>query len=467
VKKDSKALASEVEALRAEIVELDAVEAPTEEQTARFAAAIEEFDARKAELDEAVAREEKIEAIRSAMVNPANVERGFHAPNVVVKRDAFENLDRLAYTPESEKYDRAMQVVEDATKSRTFSSEAAEEVARKVETIRGVSDMVLLTGSDAYRSAFEEYMRTQGRPNYTSEEAAAVRASASLTSANGGYALPWLLDASLIHTGTATKNPLRRIARVEQGTQNVWHGVTAGAVTTYWVAENTALTDGTGTMGGPSVTAAKLTGYVTGSYEIFEDSALLQQLPGLIGEAFDYAEQTAFISGSGSGAPKGIVTAISATSASTVTATTRGAFTTASAVDVFALLNSVAPRFEDSSHWIANKATFNTIKQMSTGSQGSYFWSDFNVAGGGGRDLLGSPTVACSDMSSATTSGTVLIVLGDFSRFLIYDRLGTTVEFIQNVVDGSGLPTGTRGLVAHKRVGSDVLDLNAFRFLKT
>jgi predicted phage gp36 major capsid-like protein len=35
------------------------------------------------------------------------------------------------------------------------------------------------------------------------------------------------------------------------------------------------------------------------------------------------------------------------------------------------------------------------------------------------------------------------------------------------VVDGSGLPTGQRGLVAHKRVGADVTDVNAFRFLKT
>lgn len=461
------ALGEKVEALRAEIVELDAIEAPTEEQAARFDAALTEFDAAKAEFDAANERAAKVEAVRAAAVNSVNRERAFEVPNVITKRDAFENLDRLAYTPEVEKYDRAMQVVEDASKSRNFSSESAEEVARKVESIRGVSDMVLLTGSPAYRSAFEEYMRSQGRPNYTAEEAAAVRASASLTSANGGYALPFLLDPTLIHTGTAVKNPIRRLARVEQGTQNVWHGVTAGAVTTYWVAENTALTDGTGTMGGPTVTAAKLTGYVTGSYEIFEDSNLLNQLPGLIGEAFDYAESTAFVSGSGSGAPKGIVTAISATSASTVTATTRGAFTSASAVDVFALLNSVAPRFEDSSTWVANKATFNTVKQMSTGSQGSYFWSDFNVAGGGGRDLLGSPTAASSDMASATTSGTVLIILGDFSRFLVYDRLGTQVEFIQNVVDGSGLPTGTRGLVAHKRVGSDCLDLNAFRFLKT
>jgi len=40
------------------------------------------------------------------------------------------------------------------------------------------------------------------------------------------------------------------------------------------------------------------------------------------------------------------------------------------------------------------------------------------------------------------------------------------VEFIANVVDGNGLPTGQRGLVAHKRVGGNVTDINAFRFLK-
>ena len=83
------------------------------------------------------------------------------------------------------------------------------------------------------------------------------------------------------------------------------------------------------------------------------------------------------------------------------------------------------------------------------------------------EQLLGSPRKSASDMASATTSGTVLAILGDFSQFLIYDRIGTSVEFIANVVDGSGIPTGQRGLVAYKRVGSDVTDLNAFRFLKT
>ncbi len=75
--------------------------------------------------------------------------------------------------------------------------------------------------------------------------------------------------------------------------------------------------------------------------------------------------------------------------------------------------------------------------------------------------------MAAQDMASATTSGTVLAILGDFSRFLIVDRIGTTIELVPNVVDGDGLPVGKRGILARKRVGSDVLDVNAFRFLKT
>jgi len=286
----------------------------------------------------------------------------------------------------------------------------------------------------------------------------------SLTSATGGYALPTLLDPTIIKTGTGTKNPIRRIARVETGTQNVWHGLTASNVTTYWKAEGSAFTDGSPSTGGPSVTAAALTAYVIGSYEIFEDSGLQAQLGGLISDSFDVAEAAAFISGSGSTAPKGIVTAISATAGSTVTATTRGSFTSASAVDLYAVVNAVPVRFEDTSTWVANKATYNTIRQMDT-TGGGLFWAPLGP--GTPTQLLGSPNVSAQDMSAATTSGTVLAILGDFSRFLIYDRIGTTIELVPNVVDGSGLPTGQRGILARKRVGSDVLDVNAFRFLKT
>ncbi len=468
------ALAGELEALRSEIAELDALDTPTDEQSERFATALGEWDVKKAQHDQAIERAEKVEAVRAAAIKPSNREAAFGAPNVIVRQDPFEGSENVRMAVDAngrtrmgsdDIIGRALSAFEG--KQRGVKDSHIEALVERIETIPGAAEYALVHGSPAYRSGFQEFMRSQGvNPMYGADEQAAIRASMALGNSTGGYALPTLLDPTLIHTGTATKNPIRRLARVEQGTQNVWHGVSVGNVTVYRKGEGSAFTDGTPTFAGPSVTASLLSAYVTGSYEIFEDSALQAQLPGLINEAFDYKEGTEFISGSGSTAPLGIVTAISATAGCTVTATTRGAFTAASGVDVFALLNSVASRYEESVTWVANKATFNTIKQMPAGSGAtSSIWPNYEA--GLGAPLLGSPVASASDMASATTSGTVLIVLGDFSQYVIYDRIGTSVEFVQNVVDGDGLPTGSRGLLAHKRNGANVTDLGAFRFLKT
>ncbi len=419
----------------------------------------EALDTEAAEQRDALAAIEADEA-RSQRVAEARARWGSVQVAPPKTADLFDGMDRLRG---AEMRDRALKVAETVRYDGPFavSDKARESALAMVSGVRGAAELLMATSSPDYLSAFRSWIAASGSPVYTQAEADAVRASMSLTSANGGYVLPFLLDPTLLATGTAVKNPIRAISRVVTGTQNVWHGVTASNVTTAWKGEGSAFTDGSPTTGGIAITAAALTAYVTGSYELFQDSDMQSQLPGLIAESIDYAEQTAFISGSGSTAPKGIVTAISATVASTVTATTRGSFTSASAADTFALLNSVAPRFEDSATWVGNKQTFNTIRQQVVGTAGVPVVNMLEQ-----NALLGSPWKSASDMPSATTSGNVLIVLGDFSRFVIYDRLGVNLEFIPNVVDGSGIPTGQRGLVAVKRVGSDVADLGAFRFLK-
>ena len=360
--------------------------------------------------------------------------------------------------------DRALTAVEKTEYRRmsyAVSDEARENATRMIEKVPGVARMAMATGSPEYMSAFRSWLKGLGAPVYTAEEAQAVRASMSLTSANGGYALPFLLDPTLIHTGAATKNPIRQIARVESGTSDKWNGVTVSNVTTAWKAEGSAFTDGSPTTGGVTVDAAMLTAYVTGSFEIFQDSNLLAQLPGLIGESIDFAESAAFISGSGSNAPKGVITAVSGTAGSLVTVTTRGAFTSASIADTIALVNAVATRYEDTATWVVNKAIYRTIEQQMVGTGAVKAIEMTN-----GRELFDMPVVRASSMLSATTSGNHIAVLGDFSQYIVYDRIGVNVEFIANVVDGSGVPTGQRGLVAYKRVGGDISDVDAFRLLK-
>jgi HK97 family phage major capsid protein len=57
------------------------------------------------------------------------------------------------------------------------------------------------------------------------------------------------------------------------------------------------------------------------------------------------------------------------------------------------------------------------------------------------------------------------LLLGDFSRFVIVDRVGMSVEYIPTLFGASQRPTGQRGWYAYWRTGSDVTDGNAFRLL--
>jgi HK97 family phage major capsid protein len=83
-----------------------------------------------------------------------------------------------------------------------------------------------------------------------------------------------------------------------------------------------------------------------------------------------------------------------------------------------------------------------------------------------GDQLLDRPRVEWSDMATATTTGTKLLLYGDFRQFRIADRIGMTVELISNLVGANHRPTGQRGLFAWWRTGSSVLIQNAFRYLE-
>jgi HK97 family phage major capsid protein len=469
VKKNSHELSAEVEALRAEIVELDAVEAPTEEQTARFDAAITEFDARKAELDEAVAREEKVAAVRAAAANPANVTPAFHAPEVNVKRDAFDNLEGIARgtVSPSEMTARALTVIEDS-KVRSFTDAHRARATELAELDPSIARHILLTGSDAYRSAFDIIMRNpeHGMFMLDDEQRAAVRAALSNTAANGGYTIPFLLDPTVILTNDGAVNPFRAISTVVTGTADKWNGVTSAGVTAEWLAEASEAADASPTVGQPSITARKGAAYIFSSYEQEADGQLVSQLPRLIADAKDRLEATAFATGNGSTAPEGIVTGVTAVTASRVAPTTGGTFTSASIADTFKVANALTPRSQSNASWVANKAVLNIIRQQAAAqNSANSVWTDFAL--GTPSTLLGSSVYEASAMTGTVTTGSNILLAGDFrAGFYIYDRVGVEMRY-EPIVKGTtnGRPTGQSGWFAFWRTGSKVVDPNAFRVL--
>lgn len=461
-------LAEQVESLRAEMIELDAIEDPTEEQATRMEAIVPEFDQVFAEHERVARLFADRERVRTAALSPVNHERAV-APAVHVQRDdVFDNLDavRTGMVPAADVRERAQRAIE-AT-SRGIRSEAVEEAQVKVDMHPGAARMALLTGSPAYRSAFEKILQYpeayQGM--LTPEESEAVRTAMSTTAGNGGYAIPFLLDPSIVMNNSGSTNPFRQVSRVETGTSNKWNGISSAGVTAYWKAEGSAFTDGSPTLAQPSVTAYLGSAYVLGSYEVFEDTNLATQLPMLIQDAKDILEADAFAVGSGSTAPFGVVTSVTAVTTSRVTPTTGGTFTSASLADVYKVLNALQPRWRGRSTWLANDTTLNVIRRMGEGVTGQTSHWVSGLQAGRPDELLGKPVIEGSAVVSTATTGSNILLCGDFSQYLIYDRLGTSIEYIPNVVDGSGIPTGQRGWVAHWRTGADVLVANAFRVLK-
>jgi HK97 family phage major capsid protein len=455
-------LAGQMESLRSEIEELAAIDEPTGEQTERFDRIAGEFEVAEAEHKRLVERAKRAEVARKIVqAKPERAERGFHAPDVIVKKNPYDDPEAIRIGAVDDVSGRARQAVDDDR----IMSDTAKERAYNLAGNSNIARHMLLTGSPEYRSAFSKWVKNpqHGTSLFNDGEREAVRAAMSLTDANGGYLIPQQLDPSIILTNDGSTNPFRQISRVESGMANVWEGVSSAGVTAEWLAEATEAADKTPTFASPTVTAHKAAAYVFGSYEVLQDSNFESQLARLLADAKDNLEADAFAIGSGSGAPTGVVTAVAAVTASRVSPTTAGSFTTDSLADVYKVINAVPPRHRSRSSWVANYATLNIIRQMDTYGGGS-FWANLNPDTP--EQLLGRSVYESSEMDSAITTGSDLLLAGDFSEYLIYDRIGMSLVYDPVVLGSNRRPTGQGGFFAFWRVGAGVTNANAFRVLQ-
>jgi HK97 family phage major capsid protein len=367
--------------------------------------------------------------------------------------------------------DRAKRAIE----ASHVEADAAENTWRHVEAGGRDSTMaryVTAVSDPAYRSAFLKIARDpeHGQMEWTQEEGGAyqttmlaMRAMSLGSGPVGSYAVPFTLDPSFQITGTGSSNPFRGIARTVQTMTNSWNGVTAGQVSASWDPEASEVSDDSPTLTQPSIPIYTLRLFVPISIEASMDiTNIAEEVSILFADARDNAEAVAFATGSGSGQPKGVMTAVGAVTASRVSATTSATY---GLVDVYKVANSLAPRHRPNATWAMENTTINLTRQF--GITGNY--SDFTVdlTSGPPSFLLGKPLVESSAITSTLTSGNDVAIYGNFQRFVIADRAGMTVEFVPHLFStGNGRPTGQRGWFAYSRTGSDVTDASAFRVLR-
>lgn len=335
---------------------------------------------------------------------------------------------------------------------------------QRESNVRAFSKRILMTGSAFYEQAFGRWLTGRG---LDSDETRAL----SLTNTQGGFAVPFTLDPTIIHTSNYSVNPYRTIARLETIATTAWQPITSTGFTVSRGNELTEASDNAPTIGRPTITPQRIQGFIPFDYELGQDWGSLQsEMTSLLQEAKDDEEATSFTTGTGT-APQaqGILTGAT----TLVTSAGTGAFAVA---DIYVLEEALPARYKARSQFVANRSFYNKARQLDTGGGGSLWMGVAPLAQGlknevpspgyTGYELIGYPAYECSAMATAGgVTGTLLAVLGDWRYFVVVDRVGMDVELIPQMMGPNLRPVGQRGLYAIWRNDSRVLLAGAFRVL--
>jgi HK97 family phage major capsid protein len=452
-------LRNKVTELRDEIESLAAIETISPEDDARLSAALEEFEVRKAELVEAEARAARIEAAK-ATITERSV--GFDAPQVMRKTNTDVDVRTAS---RSEVRDAALKLAEQANLSARQESHVEKLLSTRSELTDGaeIAKRLVLTENPHYRTAFMKSV-TQTNPAFTSDEVEAVNEfrAMSHTLSAGGAGVPVTLDPTIILTSGAADAPILNVARVVTITTDKWQGVSSAGVSWSYDAEGSESSDDSPTLAQPEVQTYTARGTVPFSIEIGQDyPGFAEEMRRLLERGYIDLIASQTMTGA---TPVGIFTALDANTNVEVIVTSDGVL---QAADILKVWSELPERYRSRATWVMHTSAENEVRKFAASSDGAYY--TVNLAAGGVGTLMGRPIIV-SDYApefTGTTGAANILVVGDFSEYLIAQRAGMTVELVSHLLGTTnGLPTGQRAWFAYARHGFDSVNDSAFRILQ-
>lgn len=349
-----------------------------------------------------------------------------------------------------ELHDRAMRSID---QSQFPDKDAKDKVAGLLahDNDGALALRMLQTGSPVYKRAFGKLIAN--KPMSPDEQRA-------MTIAGDGYAVPYIVDPTVVLTSDGVINPVRQLARVIQITGNHWTGVATAGVTASYDGEGVEVSDDTPDLTQPTADVEKAQAYVEYTIELGEDWGSLQaEMARLFADAKDTLESNKFLKGLGhaSAEPEGLLVG------ATGTVLTANA-TTLAVADLYSLVAALPPRWRARGAFAGDLATYQSIRQFDSNG-GADLWVQLRFGEPG--TLLGRPALEWSDYDSGATTGSSVLTFGDFNEFTIVDRIGMNVEVVPHVIGtANNRPRGMRALYAYWRNTSDVRTAGAFKTLK-
>lgn len=368
--------------------------------------------------------------------------------------------------------DRALRVLDSRDHAGHLRADEKDQVERLIRRSTDVARRILVTENDDYRNA---WMKLVTNPNghilLSDDERRAMaaweeyRAMSIGTPGAGGYGVPVLIDPSIILTAQGSGNPFLAICRQTEIQTNKWKGVSSSGVTWGFKAEAAAVSDNSPTLAQPEVEVHMATGFLPYSIEVGMDyPSFAEEMGRLLSEGYDELLVDKFSRGSGTGEPKGILTALDANTNVEVVGTSDGAFVSD---DVYKVWKSLPQRYRRNASWMMSVDVNNRIRQFGTANVFHAYTE--NLPAEWADTLFGKQVYESTYFPdfTGTTGAENRLVVGDFSNYLIVRNGGMSVELVPNLFDvTNNRPTGQRGWFAHARIGGNSVNDLAFRLLQ-
>ena len=315
-----------------------------------------------------------------------------------------------------------------------------------------------------YRKAFERYIH-HGERSVLALGAPYIKALTEGTDSEGGHLVPIDWQAQILQAVGARAGLRRFVTAIPTGRDAIeWptiegaDDIHASAVRRTWVdeqpAEGAADTEPTfGAIRIPVHTAMLTT---KASRNLVEDSAVpfTTILTNLFADEVRLSDEEAFLTGDGVAKPLGL---LSTTDIPTVNSGNTALVTADGLLDLF---YGVPAQYRDNAIFVMTSATEDAVRKLKD-SNNQYLWIGGFAAAP--ETLLGRQVLS-SEFMPAVAANATPIAFGDFSRYVVADRVGFSIQRIDG--DQQLAEKNQIGFVGRQRVGGRVVQSRAFRFQK-
>ena len=273
--------------------------------------------------------------------------------------------------------------------------------------------------------------------------------------ADGGFLVPEEFENQIV-MALEENNVIRSIAKTITTAAERKIPIAATHSVAQWTPENGAYTESKPTFGQKTIDAFKLTDLVKVSTELLQDSMfnLESYISSEFARAFGVAEEQAFCTGTGTGQPTGIFTENGGEIGLTLTSTTN-----ITCDNIIELVHSLKSPYRRNAVFLMNDSTISMLRKLKD-TNGAYLWQPSLQAGQPDR-LLGYPLYT-SPYVPTVAAEALPIAFGDFSNYWIADRMGRSVQRLNELYAGNGQV----GFLATERVDAKVILSEGIKLLK-